>query len=204
MRNHLLFVLALALSNVGCAGSSRNVAEGLYPTTLATEQGAAINAMVEHWYDNARAHPSCRARQNYFYADEGRGPRGVGEQEFFAQLRSPVIIVISGAQFLEERVEAWDDGYGEIVPREYHKLYRFGRARILYAEDSDYVRIWPAEFQLSELAEASRIPNDFVTASRSYLVFANLIEFQPNLDALVVCDLSDPTTLARIFGQPPQ
>ena len=199
-----LMILALALLSAGCATSSRSVAEGLYRTTIATEQGAAIDEMVERWYDNARAHPSCRARQNYFYADEGRGQQSIGAQEFFARLRSPVIFVVSGPERVEERIEVEDGGHGDTYPYEYQTLYRFDQARLLYAQDSDYVRIWPISFQLSELAEASRIPSEFVNADRSYLVFANFIEYEPRLDALVICELSDRAALPLILGQPTQ
>jgi hypothetical protein len=199
-----LMILALTLLNAGCATSSRSVAEGLYRTTIATEQGAAIDEVVERWYDTARAHQSCRARQNHIYADEGRGQQSIGAQEFFARLRSPVIFLVPGPELVEERIEVEDGGHGDTYPYEYHTLYRFDRARILYAQDSDYVRIWPVTFQVSELAEASRIPSDFVSADQSYLVFANFIEYEPRLDALVICELSDRATLPLILGQPTQ
>ncbi|HCK84719.1 MAG TPA: hypothetical protein DHW63_09455 [Hyphomonadaceae bacterium] len=197
-------ILALALLSAGCANSSRSVAEGLYRTTSATEQGAVIDEMVERWYDNARAYPSCRSRQNHIYADEGRGRESIGAQEFFARLRSPAIFVVSGPERVEERIDVEDGGHGDSYPYEYHTLYRFDRARILYAQDSDYARIWPISFQLSELAAAPRIPSDFVSANRSYLVFANFIEYEPRLDALVICELSDPATLPLILEQPTQ
>jgi hypothetical protein len=200
----IVMILALALSSAGCATSSRSVAEGLYRTIIATEQSAAIDEVVERWYDTARTHQSCRARQNHVYADEGRGQQRIGAQEFFARLRSPVIFVVSGPEPVEERIEFESGGHGDIYPYEHHTLYRFDRARILYAQDSDYVRIWPISLQLSELAEASRIPSDFVSADRSYLVFANFIEYEPRLDALVICELSDRATLPLILGQPTQ
>ncbi len=199
MRIHLLS--AIAFLGAGCA-SPRGIAEGHYPTTIATEQSAVIDEIVERWYDNARSHPSCRSRRNLIQTPEGR--LGIGELDFFARLRSPTVLVFSRPVLIEERTEFEADGHGSTYPEEYYTLYRFERATILYAQDSDYVRLWPTSFQLSESARGPRIPSDFVSSDRTYLLFANFIEYEPLLDALVVCELSDPATLPSILGDSAQ
>lgn len=195
---------AMAFAAISILAGCVHPSDGRYPTDVAAEQAVTIDAIVERWYDNARSHPACRAQRNRIYSPEGR-PR-IGELDFFARLRSPVILVFSNPHRSQERVELEADGHGNTYPYEYHTFYHFGWARILYAKDSDYARIWPTEFQLSESAEVARIPSEFVAPESTYLLFANFIEYEnpPRLDALVVCELSNPSILPSILGVPAQ
>lgn len=176
----------------GCAHPS----EGRHPSTIATAQATVVDDIVEGWYSRARSHPDCRLR-----LDRGDGPPE--PYPHFARIRSPVLLVLSNPEIIGSRESCRiGDGHGGCDDLVLHTVVRFRSARILYAKDNEYAQIMPSEFVLTESLDARTIAREFIDDSRTYAVFANFIEFwrPPRLEAVAVCDLSDPQTLPALFG----
>lgn len=191
-------IVVLACAVVAACAPTRPMRR---PSLITEPQAIIVDGVVDRWFENALGHSDCRQVQTFVDEDEPE------RRSVFARLRSPVLLVISNPAQVDQYDNCtWLEHENDCVGWNVVTTFRFDSARILYARNSEDARDLPYDFKMWEGqmlgGEYPSVARDFMRPDRTYLVFANYIDFRgpPGIDADVVCELTNPNTLPAILG----